>query len=91
MSDLTVRKNSITIMWSQTLGDRVNCYLIDYSYQDTCNNSFQPSRINHTQVGQKKANLDKLQEYSYYLVTVTAVNTHGMSFTNLTIRTLSSG
>ena len=84
-------ENSISILWFQAYGDRVDYYLIDYSYQDQCDHSFQYEVINHTEVGNKQVTLAGLQEFSNYLINITAVNSQGRRSTNLTITTLASG
>ena len=85
-----VLKNSIHITWSKVLGDRIGYYLISYSYQDECSHSRQPNIIN--QSGNRLGTtLTGLQEFSTYLINITAVNSQGRSSTTRLITTLSSG
>ena len=86
---MIIRENFINFTWSQAEGDRVDYYLIDLSYQDVCNYSMLVNST-CTQVENRTVHFDDLEEFSSYLVSVTAVNSEGSDSSNFTITTLSS-
>ena len=89
ITSTNAHEKSISIKWSKVQGDRIDYYLIDYSYQDQCVYSPQPTETtNQTEL---EANLTGLQEFSNYLVNITAVNSQGQNSTTRMITTLSSG
>ena len=69
---------SITLIWTQPVGEVVDSYEVSFSYQGPC------SEFNHTNTTTvngttRQYTLTRLQEFSTYTVTVVAVNGAGRS------------
>ena len=80
---------SVALNWTQIFGEVVNHYEITFSYQGPCsgipltNITVGAGVMSHTQTG--------LQEFSNYIVNVTAVNDGGRSSQTQMVMTMSSG
>ena len=90
INSTNIDETSIHITWSTVLGDRIDYYLISYSYQDKCSHSRQPNITNQTGT-RLRTDITGLQEFSAYSINITAVNIQGHNSTTRRITTLSSG
>ena len=70
------------------MGDQIENYQISYDYQDRCtDHSYNSSRSSK----QTNITLEKLEEFSNYQISITAMNSQGASSSIMNISTLSSG
>lgn len=90
IDSVQVTNNSITVTWSQATGDRIENYIIEHIYRDTCSYSSHNNISNHTN-NQTTVRLGDLEEFSNYQVNITAVNSQGVNSLVTNISTLSSG
>jgi hypothetical protein len=85
-------ETSIHVTWSIVpAGDKIDYYLISYSYQDKCSHSHQPNNITNQTGARLETDVTGLEEFSSYSINITAVNSQGHKSTIRQITTLSSG
>ena len=90
INSIDILETSIDITWSKVSGDRIDYYLISYSYQDKCSHSRQPNITNQTGT-RLRTDVTGLQGFSAYSINITAINIQGHNSTTRRIKTLSSG
>ena len=88
----TPQSTSITITWTQPEGDVVDSYEITYSYQGPCSNAVPPVAMSTNDGTVREYTGTGLEEFSDYLITITAVNRAGRSnAASTTTTTMSAG
>ena len=88
-----VTVTTVTLSWEQPAGDAVDNYIIVYTYQGGCSAYTQPENMATAIDGTaREYTLQNLQEFSGYVITVTAVNTGGGSMSDMiTATTMANG
>lgn len=86
---IVAQKDTILIQWSQASASKVNYYLVSYLYQSQCIKHFQHSTL--INITEMQANITELEEFSKYLINITAVNSQGRQYTSMLVTTLSAG
>ena len=88
----TPQSTSITITWTQPEGDVVDSYEITYTFQGPCPNAEAPVTMTTNDGTTREYTVTGLEEFSDFIITITAMNRAGRSNgASTTAMTLSAG